>query len=402
MRNSQRFSRRNLKNSYLRNKNQYHAKDLDDACFRVSKQIYSNNFTFGPIGTSAAKGKSVYQIQSLRDQLVLEKINDNLKRAYNIDIPSRDGVVDQVDILLKENFPKEIVRLDIKSCFESIKPDRLLKKVGNDGLVTRDTLYYLRQFFERSKEAGAQGLPRGVSVSSTLLEIALIEFDHTLRRMPNVYYYGRFVDDIIVFCTKDSLKTVHEARKRLQNIGLFLNESGEKFKVVDATKSKSNIGVERFSYLGYQFEIPLAYLRSKDVRVKIASEKINKVKTRIVRSYIAYSKDQDYSLLKDRLRFLMGSSPVYSGGGIKTKVKNGLPWSYKNINDYSQLKELDKFHCKIVYCGKGSLYNKYISMVGALNKKELSSFSFYKSFFLSPIFDFSLNKVTKIMRGFRE
>lgn len=59
------------------------------------------------------------------------------------------------------------------------------------------------------------GLPRGLSISSVMSELYMKYFDLRIRRLEGVYYYARFVDDIVVF-------VVMRRRKRMHGI-LFQN-----------------------------------------------------------------------------------------------------------------------------------------------------------------------------------
>lgn len=69
------------------------------------------------------------------------------------------------------------------------------------------------------------GLPRGLGISAVLSELYMKYFDLSIRRVGGVYYYARFVDDIIVFCSdQHSANVVMEtAKSELSKLGLTLN-----------------------------------------------------------------------------------------------------------------------------------------------------------------------------------
>lgn len=92
------------------------------------------------------------------------------------------------------------------------------------------------------------GLPRGLSISSVMSELYMKYFDLRIRRLEGVYYYARFVDDIVVFCSNE---------KTQENAWNFISESLAKMGLcMNTTKSykwNSQQKTIKLNYLGYTF-----------------------------------------------------------------------------------------------------------------------------------------------------
>ena len=114
--------------------------------------------------------------------------------------------------LLNEGVPKWVIRLDIKHFYESIDRKRQMERFIEDGRLNFQSIYLLKSLFEEPVIASMNGLPRGLSISSAISELYMKYFDLDVRRQDGVYFYARFVDDIIVFCNsqksqEDELKS---------------------------------------------------------------------------------------------------------------------------------------------------------------------------------------------------
>lgn len=95
-------------------------------------------------------------------------------------------------------------------------------------------------------------------------------FDLSIRRVGGVYYYARFVDDIIVFGSdQHSANMVIETAKfELIKLGLTLNE--KKSYIWDSTKSNHLV------YLGYAFNKV-----GKSLDIAIAEKKIKESQDKV-------------------------------------------------------------------------------------------------------------------------
>ena len=88
-------------------------------------------------------------------------------------------------------------------------------------------MYLLKKVFENPILAGKSGVPRGMNISATMSELYMRKFDRWIRSFDSVYFYARFVDDIIVFSNslKDSLILIANLNSQLSELaeGLTIN-----------------------------------------------------------------------------------------------------------------------------------------------------------------------------------
>jgi len=216
----------------------------------------------------------------------------------------------------------------------------------------------LKQWDNQLASQAIQGLPRGMSLSSTLSEIRIRNFDKQMKLDSKVYFYGRYVDDIIVFYSgeKAQLESMMKERLKTSAKELTLNTDKSFYTVLNDPTNGTTTDID---YLGYKIRIQ-NYSRKPEVERKvqvfISNKKVNKVKERVRRAFRAYSKDRRYNLLLARLKFL--SANQYIIGDIeRTKLKSGIYYNYPLINDHSQLKELDAFYQKFINSSREPAYS---------------------------------------------
>lgn len=94
-------------------------------------------------------------------------------------------------------------------------------------------------------------------------ELYMRKFDRWIRSYDSVYYYARFVDDIIVFSNshKDSLNLIANLNSKLCELaeGLTINKNktelfnGKTLENLDIQDGKKSVKNIRLNYLGYLF-----------------------------------------------------------------------------------------------------------------------------------------------------
>lgn len=280
----------------------------------------------------------------LCQNLVLRKLHKNIKRIYSVKQSDRNAIVKQMKLLLSENVKMRIVRLDVRHFYETIDRKQLLTRLIDDARLSYQTISLLQTLFNDPVVASETGLPRGLSISAVLSELYMKYFDLDFKKIEGVYYYARFVDDIIVFCSNEATKELawQYASEGLSKIGLQLNE--EKSYWIDPQLPSSE-----FTYLGYTFR-----KSGKRLGVSIAQKKLNVIKTRLTRAFVRYSKDHDYNLLKLRIKFLTGNFTLYNPHTL-LPIKVGIFFNYKLATDISALDELDSYYQRILHCRTGKL-----------------------------------------------
>jgi len=362
--NIQAFSRRNLVRAANNLRKRKSLSTLNTEANKAANEIQNHSFEFGALGTKKSNEKITYFFTDPKSKLVEAKVNDNLKRRYNVKPNDRSVTVSQIKTLLSEAGPFFILKLDIKSFFESIDRGKLIEELCSDMLVSTETQWLLKKLDSKFTSQNISGLPRGLSMSTTLSEIALSDFDDSIRAMQGVYYYSRYVDDILIFCFKNEKKIKKDTESLLEEMrslevneektdeysiqckckGLCICSSGN-CKCKEKCKCKEDDGKDQeLEYLGYKFlfkDTPNGK-RTKNVDIDIADKKIKKMKTRIARSLQGYKKTGNYTITQQRLKFLTGNYPIYRGRS-DVGLKGGIYYNYPMLTKYDGLRELDQF-----------------------------------------------------------
>lgn len=246
----------------------------------------------------------------------------------------------------------------------------------------------LQNLFSVSTIATCSGLPKGLGISAVLSELYMKYFDIEFKKIEGVYYYARFVDDIIVFCNSETSQQLSwkYANVELEKLGLQLNQ--EKSYSLDPRRLGNS-----FTYLGYHFQIT-----GNRLEVSIAPKKLNVIKTRITKTFVRYSKDHNFDLLKLRIKFLTGNFTLYNPHTLQP-IKVGIYFNYKMANDVSALKAIDLYYQRLLHCRIGRLGSAM-----ALSKsqvKELKKYSFYFGYNNHVNHHFTTDQMVKIANCWR-
>ena len=164
----------------------------------------------------------------------------------------------RVDELLKAGY-RYVVDADLKSYFDTIPHDQLMKRVGEriaDGRV----LVLIRMFLEAKimealeEYTPAAGAPQGAVLSPLLSNIYLNPLDHHMAQQG--YEMVRYADDFVILC-----KTRQESESALELVRSWTAEAGltlhpEKTRIADAQ-------TEPFEFLGYRFDKGRKWPRDK-------------------------------------------------------------------------------------------------------------------------------------------
>ena len=309
-------------------------------------------------------------MESLCQDLVLRKLYNNIKRIYGIEQSNRNQIVKQMVSLLTDEACKWVVRLDIRHFYESIERERLINRFVEDGRLNYQSIYLLKNLFSNSSISKMKGLPRGLNISSVMSELYMKYFDLEIRRMDGVFYYARFVDDIIIFCSsRNSQENVWKnVPELLGKLGLKLNES--KSYRWDNKQKEFNL-----TYLGYTF-IPK---EKHIIEIAIADKKVNVIKTRITKSFVRFAKDGNFKDLKNRIKFLTGNITINNPSTL-LPIRIGIYFNYNMITSKTSLYELDKYYQRLLHCKTGHLGLKLKKKISVNQLKELSKYSFVFGF----------------------
>lgn len=364
-----------------------------------------------PLTGFPLKGKTVYRLASHQDELIERKLRLNLRRCASLITDGRSQIVKNLKLLLEEGVPYRVYRLDIRSFYESFQKPHVLATVASIKSLSPHSKKLIEVLLNAHTTIGGSGVPRGLAISAVLSEILMQDFDQQMRWNNDVFYYSRYVDDIIIISSarEDKINFLHELCSSLPP-GLELNP--DKKNTVTAatrvTKESSTIApiLLQFDYLGYHFSVKNPTKqeagKSKDgelyrkVHVDIARKKIKRIKTRIVRSFLSYAKSSDWRLLRDRIAYLTQNFSVYNPKAGGKKVA-GIYHSYPLISeDAAGLKELDRFLRNAVLSKKGRVFSITNIKTSSHQKRQLLAYSFTRGHRNRSFIHFSATRISQI------
>jgi hypothetical protein len=377
--------------------------ELETELDSAYRDILNESFEFKIKKSSGAK--PYFFSESLSSTCILRKLNDNIARIYKDEQANRNIIVSQIKALLGETCPSWIIKTDIKSFYESINRMNLVAKFRKDTMLSYHSIFLLERLFSHNLISINDGLPRGMNISATLSEIYMREFDRWVKIHDGVFYYARFVDDIVIFT--NSLQSAQciigqlDATLKTLTNGLTINK--DKTQLFDGyTLNQLDIhsGVELmknvyFEYLGYRFAKKNCG-KTMCLSISIAGKKVKKIQTRITLSFLAFANEQDFELLKNRIKFLTGNYRIRKtfDGSI---LKAGIYFNYSQITETDQLTELTNYYRKILYCKRGKL-GVSLSCLTITQKKILKKYCFFAGFKEKINKSFDNLQMTKIAR----
>lgn len=375
----------------------------------------STNFSApsDPLQSFPLQGKLVYRLKKLPDEVIARKLDQNLKRWVPRAKEARSQIVVNLRLLLEEGVPYRVYRLDVRSFYESFQKHEVLKALHELRYLSPQSKSLIETLLDAHAAMGGYGIPRGLSLSAVLSDLLMQQFDHLIRSNEDAFYYARYVDDIIIV-TSGREKTAEfvEWIKNILPLGLHLNPN--KQNIVEASSKVAKVsGVSNpplfyFDYLGYEFLVtnPTNATAGKlkngelnrGVSIDIASRKLKKLKTRIVRSFIEFGNGGNWDLLRDRISFLTQNFSVYNpkAGGKKLA---GIYHSYPLVDDNSDgLNELDRFLRNAILTNKGKVFSKSSILLNGSQKRQLLGYSFLRGHSKKVFVHFSGQRISEIQR----
>lgn len=425
------FEKRNLRRSIsYKNISKYAELDSEDKREEIIQnslqKLNDREIFIHSLGIEYSNNKPIHLIKNVDALPVINLINENLQRAYSIKPSSRENILPVVINCLKETAPYSIFRFDIVSFYESFERSSVLKKVKDDGLLSNETIQALELLFmefqnkqENYSKNEFKGLPRGLSISATLSEIMFQDFDKKVAAKKDVFYYARYVDDIIIIAKSD--KKAKDFQNEVSNLIpkplRFHNRSDKQAslnipKCSEETKYKTAPPV--FSFLGYKFTISdiekvdgnCFGLVRRHVDIDISENKINKIKERTRLTLIHFLKSHfpmgyEYQKMIFRLKFLTSNYDLRIPNKRKT-IKSGIRYNYRFITSDKSLKELDRYLSMLLFSRKNKISRKLHKILGSDNVRDLAHFSFSTGFNLKKHCKFTTEELNTIQEAWRK
>jgi len=303
-------------------------------------------------------------IERVCQDLILRKLYRNVCKIYHVSTENRHRIIHHIRTLLNEPGTQYVLRLDVHHFYESVDRSALLQKMRAQGRLSVQSLDLLDRLMQTPTIAGSSGLPRGLNISAALSEYYMKYFDIEMRKLSGVYYYARYVDDIIIFCLSEDVMTEVKSFviDELAKLSLTLNESKTLL-----WKSNQN---DPLIYLGYQF-----IKNGNALEISIAPEKVKKIKTRITRSFVRFAKDHKYDHLLLRIKYLTGNFRMESVDRMMP-IPVGLYYNYRYVTDERVLSELQAYYEHILNLKTGKLGIRLNAHLLPAQRKELMQYSF--------------------------
>lgn len=372
----------------------------------IERAVEIGHSGFGAVKLKASplRGKMVYQLTDLAEDLVARHINSNIKRVTGVKQDNRQFIVTCIKKMLSEGTPFRVYKFDVASFYESVSSELVLQKLEADIGFSSQSVSALRSLWSELEKAGVQGLPRGLGLSATLAEYLMRGFDRTIANTSGVWFFARFVDDILVITKGDEDAKIFaaEAESRLPT-GLRFNQKSRTldFQRFQSSSTASEEG--QFDFLGYRFFVSYAYRNNatpkkivRDTWLDIAPSKVKKVKTRIALSLRDFAKNADFDLLLSRTQLLTSNFHFveHSNGARRT---SGIYYNYPLISSDRSLAipSLDGFLVSVI-CSPHQ-YNKLRPNVTNQQRQKLLNLRFSDGFQKKRFFAFGPKQLKRMI-----
>lgn len=333
-------------------------------------------------------GKTVYGVgKNLEELLAVRFIQKTLKKIYHIRMPAREILVSQVRTLALDNVPKYIIRADVESFYESVQHKELLERIHQSSelsVTAKGILTRLLQDY-RVLTGVSKGVPRGIGISAYLSEIYLLSVDAEIKCQDDLFYYARYVDDMVLMYAPSREDAVDSYLPNLKEIfekkSLRLNHKTKPIDLLRASKGK-------FEYLGYEFD-----LSDSTPGVRLSQRKLQKYRDRIDKAILDYDSKCKFIPKKAaeelfmRCLFLTGNARLFN---MKSNAFIGVYYSNRFITDTAQLNGLDNYY-----------QNKLMHIKSASLKRKLSKLSFERGFKEKLFRSFTFKQLSVLSRGWK-
>lgn len=231
----------------------------------ASGKCMSGQYRFAPyLENLKTKGRNkpprLISIPTVRDRVVLHQLNRFLAANYPDRVPKNVASTYvraiALDLQLRSSDDTWVCGTDIKTFYDSIQQDRLLRflrlkiqsqealRLIERALVTptvpKNTRRAQHKDFKQVK-----GVPQGLALSNILAAIYMQEVDEAMRHQDVAYY--RYVDDVLMYGSNEAVQRAY------RSLCACLTSRGLSLHPLDSGKSHIGRLSDSFGYLGYIF-----------------------------------------------------------------------------------------------------------------------------------------------------
>lgn len=359
----------------------------------VSETIVNSNFKVSLKKNDSLGKKTIYTVDDTpHNYFALKQAQYNFRSLYKVKQANRFSIVSQVKELLDNKFPKFVIKTDIQAFYESVPHDKLIKKLNEENLLSSFTKKIIIQILKEYKvlSGSSKGLPRGIGISAYLAELYMRDLDNSIRSLPMVSYYARYVDDIIIIITPESTKDSRDYLLSIDDVienKFHLKRNVSKTDCFDLIEGPKGCVIE---YLGYKI-----HFGNCSVKLELTKRKIDKYKKRIdlaFHSYTHLAKVDEKKARKvfiKRISFLTGNTKLLNN---KSNVLVGVYYSHSLLSDSVSLSCLDKYYENVI--------NKTVTLSTSL-RNRLLRYSFVQGFQKKIFVAFTTNELAEIKKAWQ-
>lgn len=306
----------------------------------ISESVSSPKFKIELEETDGPNGKPVYTIDGTPETYFsVKQLQRNIHRIYGVKQASRHDLSCQLRDTISTKFPFEIVRTDISSFYETVNRKKLLGKLDEDHLLSASSMRFIKQILDSYGHISGsdQGIPRGVGVSAYLSELYLRPLDRSLKALPGVILYCRYVDDIvIVFARPPAGKSLGSYQQLVTDLisDYGLTHNPAKTHELDL----GTAAAKKLDYLGYSYDI------SHHVDIAPSAQKLVRLEHRLTASFADYHSSSSinprkaYRELVARIKFLTGNTRLAHS---KANARTGIFYNNSLVTNMSGFAALD-------------------------------------------------------------
>lgn len=375
---------------------------IDDAVQNAQKLSHTGFPSGFTVNSFTYRKNRIYRFNSLSEELVGRLIASNLSRITGVVQSDRNTIVTDLSKFLGENVTYRVYKLDVSKFYESVTVDQLIERLRKDVGIPRPTHRLLASLFERLATQGVSGLPRGLSISATLSEYCMRPFDKAVHQLENVFFYNRFVDDIIIVSSgsEDSRNFIANLDALLPD-GLNFNVKKTATHLLEFQKSNKGDFRYKFDYLGYEFSIynPVDVKSKRKVSIDISQKKLKRIKSRCILACVDFIKTKDFTLLKKRIRYLASNYTIYDPDADVVRLA-GIFYNYRHVSaeHLDGLKSLDRFLMSLLLAGRTKVSVQIKCELTRPQRRELFANSFERGFSSRIIYSFTADDIENISR----
>lgn len=384
-------------------------KNLDLACdFLHDPTPWLSEIVYATIRT-----KSVAQAQTYRAQLAIRKLDQNLKAAGTGYTDDRKTVVQALQRILADSVAYNLYKLDVRSFYESFDPKQVIQRLRTVEHLSDATRRVIGMLLNHHRAQGLSGIPRGLSLSSALSELMMEPFDRRVGEHPEVFFYRRYVDDLTIVTSQreDPREFLIHLSSLLKKVSPNLTFKDSKSKHIPVKRFRNSDAKDgnspkfkSFDYLGYAYYVAVEKHKKmcppgREVWLDIADKKVNKIKTRIIRSYLSFLATGDFELLDRRIRHLTSNlSLMDRARGVKRVVGIHFNYPLVDLEKTKSLHELDAFFQNSLRSTKGRVFRRLSVALTQSQKTQLSRHSFYAGAKGKHFYHLSVSSLASVQR----